>query len=85
MHALVPNQTSIYHGTILQKVNVSSQKFLLHRLVVLKWGMRTLEGSSFQPFSYSDHFATQLMIPFQKFPVMHMKCSCVCTIENHND
>jgi len=26
MHTLVPNQTSIYHGTILQKVNVWSQK-----------------------------------------------------------
>jgi len=42
MHTLVPNQTSIYHGTILQKVNVWSQKNWLHRSVVLKWGMCTL-------------------------------------------
>jgi len=26
-----------------------------------------------------------LTTPFRKFPVRHMKCSCVCTIENHND
>jgi len=42
MHTLVPNQTSIHHGTILQKINAWSQKILLHRSVVLKWGMRTL-------------------------------------------
>jgi len=29
MHILVPNQTSIYHGTILQKVNVWSQKIVI--------------------------------------------------------
>jgi len=29
MHTLVPNQTSIYHDTILQKVNVWSQKILI--------------------------------------------------------
>ena len=26
-----------------------------------------------------------LMTPFRKFPVRHMKGSCVCTIENHNN
>jgi len=29
MNTLVPNQTSIYHGAILQKVNVWSQKFFI--------------------------------------------------------
>jgi len=35
----------------------------------------------------TTHIATQfnLTTPFQKFPVMHMKCSCACTIQNHND
>jgi len=42
MHTLVPKQIFIYNGTILQKVNVWSQKFLLHRSVIPKWGMRTL-------------------------------------------
>jgi len=42
MRTLVPTQTTIYHGTILQKVKVWSQKILLHRSVVLKWGMRTV-------------------------------------------
>ena len=38
-------------------------------------------------FDAATHFATQfnLMTPFRKFPVRHMKCSCVCTVENHND
>jgi len=44
MHTLVPNQTSIYRGTILRKVNVWSQKILLHGSLVLKWGMCTLLG-----------------------------------------
>ena len=40
-----------------------------------------------QFFHAATHFATQfnLTTPFRKFPVSHMKCSCVCTIENHND
>jgi len=35
----------------------------------------------------ATHFATHfnLITPFRKIPVRHMKCSCVCTIENHND
>jgi len=38
-------------------------------------------------FRTATRFATQfnLTTPFQKCPVMHMICSCVCTIENHND
>jgi len=41
----------------------------------------------FNLFHAATHFATQfnLTIPFRKFPVRHMKCSCVCTIENHSD
>jgi len=41
----------------------------------------------FNLFRAATHFATQfnLTTPFRKFPVRHMKCSCVCTIENHND
>ena len=40
-----------------------------------------------QLFHAVTHFATQfnLTTPFRKFPVRHMKCSCVCTIEKHND
>jgi len=40
-----------------------------------------------QRFHAATHFATQfnLTTPFRKFPVRHMKRSCVCTIENHND
>ena len=40
-----------------------------------------------QLFLAATHFATQfnLTTTFRKFPVRHMKCSCVCTIENHND
>ena len=35
----------------------------------------------------ATHFATQfnLTTPFRKFPVKHMKCSCVCTIKNCTD
>ena len=38
-------------------------------------------------FHAATHFATQfnLTTPFRKFAVRHMKCSCVCTIENRND
>jgi len=38
-------------------------------------------------FHASIHFSTRfnLTIPFRKYPVTHMKCSCVCAIENHND
>jgi len=41
----------------------------------------------FSIFHTATHFATEfnLITPFQKFPVLHMECSCVCTIENHND
>ena len=41
----------------------------------------------FNLFHAATHFATQfnLTTPFRKLPVRHMKCSCVCTIENHND
>jgi len=40
-----------------------------------------------QLFHAATHFATQfeLTTPFRKFAVRHMKCSCLCTIENHND
>jgi len=40
-----------------------------------------------QLFHAASHFATQSnkTTPFRKFPVRHMKCSCICTIENHND
>jgi len=34
-----------------------------------------------QSFQWFSTFFT----PFRKFPVRNMKCSCVCTIENHND
>ena len=35
-------------------------------------------------FHAATHFATKfnLTTPFRKFPVMHMKCSCVCTKKN---
>ena len=41
----------------------------------------------FNVFHAATHFAIQfnLTIPFRKFPVRHMWCGCVCTIENHND
>jgi len=40
----------------------------------------------FNIFQGATHFETQfnLLTPFQKVPVRHMKCSCVCTIENHD-
>jgi len=60
MHTLVPNQISIYHGTFLQKVNVWSQKMLVHRSMVLKRGMRTVYGSNLQPFSYSNPFCNTI-------------------------
>ena len=34
MHTLVPNQTSIYYGTILQKVKVWSQKIVIAKISV---------------------------------------------------
>jgi len=42
---------------------------------------------AFNLFHAGTHFATQFKVrtPFRKFPVRHIKCSCVCTIENHND
>jgi len=48
---------------------------------------RTSKPVLFNLFHAATHFATQfnLTTPFRKFPVRHMKCSCVCTIENHND
>ena len=38
-------------------------------------------------FHAATHFGSQFNLTtlFQNFPVMHMKCSCACTIENHND
>jgi len=47
---------------------------------------RTSKPVAFNLFHAAIHFATQfnLTIPFRKFPVRHMKCNCVCTIENHN-
>jgi len=37
----------------------------------------------------ATHFETQLgrSTPFRNFPVigLHIRCSCVCTIEDHND
>ena len=41
----------------------------------------------FNLFHAATHFATQfnLTTPLRKFPVRHMKCSCVCTIESYND
>jgi len=41
----------------------------------------------FNLFHAATHFATQfnLTTTFPKFPVRHIKCSCVCGIENHND
>jgi len=40
----------------------------------------------FNLFHAAILFATQfnLTTPFRKFPVRHMKCSCVCKIENRN-
>jgi len=48
---------------------------------------RTSKPVVFNLFYAATHFATQfnLTTPFRKFPVRHMKCSCVCTIENYND
>jgi len=42
---------------------------------------------AFKLFHAATHFATQFNVttPFRKFPVRHMKCSCVCPMENHND
>jgi len=60
---------------------------LAHQLVRMKM-RRTSKPVVFnQLFHAAIHFATQfnLTTPFRKFPVRHMKCSCVCTIENHND
>jgi len=41
----------------------------------------------FNFFHATTHSATQfnLTTPFRKFTVKHIKCSCVCTRENHND
>jgi len=41
----------------------------------------------FNLFRAATHFATEfdLTNPFRKYLVIHMKCSCVCTMENHND
>jgi len=41
----------------------------------------------FNDFRAATHFATKfdLTNPFRKYLVIHMKCSCVCTMENHND
>ena len=41
----------------------------------------------FNLFYAANHFATQINLTtaFRKLPVRHMKCSCVCTIENHSD
>ena len=88
MHTLVPNQTSIYDGTILQKVHVWSQKICI---VIDQWflnGVCVPFGVVvFNLFHTAPHFSTQfnLTTPFQKFPVVHMQCSCVCAIENHSD
>jgi len=48
---------------------------------------RTSKPVVFNLFHAATHFATQfnLTTPFGKYPVRHMKCSCVCTIKNHND
>ena len=48
---------------------------------------RTSKPVVFNLFHAATHFATQfnLTTPFRKFPVRHVKCSGVCTIENHND
>ena len=47
---------------------------------------RTSKPVLFNLFHAATHFATpfNLTTPFRKFPVRHMECSCVCTIENHN-
>jgi len=41
----------------------------------------------FNLFHTATHLATRfnLTTPLKKFPIMHMKCSCACTIQNHND
>jgi len=87
MHTLFPNQTSIYHGTILQKVSVWSHKFYCIDPWFLNGVCVTFRTVVFNFFHTATHFTTQfnLTTPFQNFPVMHMKCSCVCTVENHND
>jgi len=48
---------------------------------------RTFKPVIFNLFHAAAYFATQfnLTTPFRKFPVRHMKCSCVCTLEYHND
>jgi len=54
-------------------------------LTVLVWPRRSdFKPVVFNVFHAATNFATQfnLTTPFQKFPVSHMKCSCVCTIEN---
>jgi len=42
-----------------------------------------LQRSGFRPFSCSEPFCNPIKPndTFRKFPVRHMKCSCVCTIE----
>jgi len=41
----------------------------------------------FNLFHAATHFATQLNLttPVQKCPDRDVKCSCVCTVENHKD
>jgi len=41
----------------------------------------------FNLFHVATHFATKfdLKNPLRKYLVIHMKCSCACTMENHND
>jgi len=48
--------------------------------------MTSIRAVVFNLLHAATHFATQfnLTTPFRKFPVRHMKCSCVCTTENHN-
>jgi len=81
------------------KIFLSQNKFIeawqRQTLRITKWlanifrvkMRRTSKPVVFNLFHAATHFATQFILttPFRKFPVRHMKCSCVCTIENHND
>jgi len=60
------------------------KKILLHRSVVLQWVCVPFRAVVSKFFHAATRFAAQCNLTplFQKFPVMHMKCSYVSTIEN---
>jgi len=60
---------------------------MLSKLFFLFQLSKNTKSVVFNLFHAATHFAAQfnLTTPFRKFPGRHMKCSCVCAIENHND